>query len=250
MNSSTNSCRRSDALRACNDPEPTGSNRLDAPPRRPGPGFPQIVPYRSPHLARPDPMLCPECSATLRFKGDLAGKKVRCPKCKQVFRLPEDDSVVFDSLDTVDSGGDDDRTSENEAGFPDIASDSADYAPDRQVTTRRTRTKSRPVEGRSVQAGFDLAGFTGGLFGFEQFWAVSVARILMVVCYIASLFFHGYMLYATIRLFSIPELEPDWKLLLFWPVSFVVSVLFIRLIAELFVVPFRIYESVNRLHDD
>lgn len=31
---------------------------------------------------------CPECGATLQFKPELAGKQVRCLRCKTVFRIP------------------------------------------------------------------------------------------------------------------------------------------------------------------
>ena len=33
---------------------------------------------------------CPSCENTLRLKNpDLAGKRIRCPKCEEPFRVPE-----------------------------------------------------------------------------------------------------------------------------------------------------------------
>jgi ubiquitin-protein ligase len=51
----------------------------------------QSVPSSSPAHAQPAvgrEIACPQCGATLQLKPELAGKQVRCLRCKTVFRLP------------------------------------------------------------------------------------------------------------------------------------------------------------------
>jgi DNA-directed RNA polymerase subunit RPC12/RpoP len=46
------------------------------------------------HASAPAPLeddraiACPECGSTLRLKPELAGKQVRCLRCRTVFRIP------------------------------------------------------------------------------------------------------------------------------------------------------------------
>ncbi len=84
-------------------PVPTQTPRRAAPPPSSRP--PQAAPPTAPPLARParavpssspEPapsadargIACPQCAATLQFKPELAGKQVRCLRCKTVFRIP------------------------------------------------------------------------------------------------------------------------------------------------------------------
>jgi hypothetical protein len=46
-----------------------------------------IVPPAHPEERR---IGCPQCGATLRFKPELAGRQVRCLRCRTVFRVPLD----------------------------------------------------------------------------------------------------------------------------------------------------------------
>jgi RNA polymerase sigma factor (sigma-70 family) len=38
---------------------------------------------------RPAPLTCPGCGKKLRVRGDLTGKKLKCPQCGKIFGLPE-----------------------------------------------------------------------------------------------------------------------------------------------------------------
>jgi predicted Zn finger-like uncharacterized protein len=79
--------------------------RSSAGPPPPIPPKPAPVPPKSPPAARPTraapppssasattvenrEIACPECGAVLQVKPDLAGKQVRCLRCKTVFRIP------------------------------------------------------------------------------------------------------------------------------------------------------------------
>jgi ubiquitin-protein ligase len=46
-----------------------------------------IVPTTMPDERR---VGCPQCGATLRFKPELAGRQVRCLRCRSVFRIPSE----------------------------------------------------------------------------------------------------------------------------------------------------------------
>ncbi|MEN9555946.1 MAG: zinc-ribbon domain, partial [Planctomycetota bacterium] len=37
---------------------------------------------------------CPACSARMTLRDDLAGKKIRCPKCQQALRVPDASAAV------------------------------------------------------------------------------------------------------------------------------------------------------------
>jgi predicted Zn finger-like uncharacterized protein len=39
-------------------------------------------------------MQCPSCQTTLRLREDLAGKKIKCPRCAQVVQVPAAEDVV------------------------------------------------------------------------------------------------------------------------------------------------------------
>lgn len=63
----------------------------EPPPTRPvvtaDPSMMGIVP---PALAEERRIGCPQCAATLRFKPELAGRQVRCLRCRSVFRVPSE----------------------------------------------------------------------------------------------------------------------------------------------------------------
>src|ERR1700736_2881734 len=41
-------------------------------------------------------LVCPACEASLRLATPVAaGKQIRCPKCKEVFRAPSDETEVM-----------------------------------------------------------------------------------------------------------------------------------------------------------
>jgi ubiquitin-protein ligase len=77
-------------------PEPT--SRPIASPSPPRPSIPRPpVPADSPVMgivpsASPDEQRigCPRCGSTLRFKPELAGRQVRCLRCRCVFRVPSE----------------------------------------------------------------------------------------------------------------------------------------------------------------
>jgi ubiquitin-protein ligase len=70
-------------------PVPARSSQSVRPPSRPSERPAQSVPSSSP---APAPVgreiACPQCEATLQLRPELAGKQVRCLRCKTVFRLP------------------------------------------------------------------------------------------------------------------------------------------------------------------
>jgi ubiquitin-protein ligase len=59
------------------------------PPARPAPA---ARPSPPPPPAQPEErhIGCPQCGATLRFKPELAGRQVRCLRCRTVFRVPSE----------------------------------------------------------------------------------------------------------------------------------------------------------------
>ncbi|HEY7425268.1 MAG TPA: DUF4190 domain-containing protein [Gemmataceae bacterium] len=39
-------------------------------------------------------LICPECSGNLRIADNLAGKKIKCPKCSTVFAVPAPEEAI------------------------------------------------------------------------------------------------------------------------------------------------------------
>ncbi len=64
------------------------------PPPRPAPAAPPAAvrlsspPPATELPATPPVIACPSCAAQMRFQPALAGKKLRCPRCKTVFQAP------------------------------------------------------------------------------------------------------------------------------------------------------------------
>jgi ubiquitin-protein ligase len=65
-------------------PQPTPPPPAAVRPTRPAP--PQSSASETP--VGESGIACPQCGATLKFKPELAGKQVRCLRCKTVFRIP------------------------------------------------------------------------------------------------------------------------------------------------------------------
>lgn len=48
-------------------------------------------------------MLCPHCQVKGKVKDELIGKKVRCPKCEEIFIVEAIAEVNIDSLPTTET---------------------------------------------------------------------------------------------------------------------------------------------------
>ncbi len=46
----------------------------------------------------PDKMNCPGCQTSLRLRADLAGKKIKCPRCAQVIVVPAEEIAVLEEV--------------------------------------------------------------------------------------------------------------------------------------------------------
>lgn len=62
----------------------------------------------------PDIIKCPECQKALKLNAALAGKRVRCPGCKQPFVVPADEDV----LEEVDPSAE--ESDEEDAGYQEV----------------------------------------------------------------------------------------------------------------------------------
>jgi ubiquitin-protein ligase len=68
-------------------PEPAPPPPVPRPPVTAEASLKGIVPPAAPDERR---VGCPQCGATLRFKPELAGRQVRCLRCRTVFRIPSE----------------------------------------------------------------------------------------------------------------------------------------------------------------
>lgn len=112
---------------------------------------------------------CSECDKSLRVKDDLAGKRVRCPGCQTVMKVPEPRRLE-DELADEDASDHELATSEDAGTSPNLEDDFPDLSeferpkPRRQsgsprpAATRRTDGEPPPTRTRSVRAPADDDG--------------------------------------------------------------------------------------------
>jgi hypothetical protein len=77
--------------RAPSPAAPEAHPRFAAPPPvapRDRPAAPSPGPAAPPPVEQTQAVACPHCGATLRLRPELAGKQVRCLRCRTVFRIP------------------------------------------------------------------------------------------------------------------------------------------------------------------
>jgi predicted RNA-binding Zn-ribbon protein involved in translation (DUF1610 family) len=48
-------------------------------------------------------MNCPGCRTPLRLRDDLAGKKIKCPRCGQILTVPAEEAVMLEAVDDDES---------------------------------------------------------------------------------------------------------------------------------------------------
>ncbi len=64
-------------------------HRVEPPPRPAAPTFAPPPPAPAPAAAEAERRFaCPHCNAIARWRPEIAGKQLRCPRCKSVFRCP------------------------------------------------------------------------------------------------------------------------------------------------------------------
>lgn len=68
---------------------PAMPHRVAPPPLPPSPAMPSPEVAASPSAAEERRFACPSCGSIARWRPEIAGKQLRCPRCKTVFRCPQ-----------------------------------------------------------------------------------------------------------------------------------------------------------------
>lgn len=48
-------------------------------------------------------MTCPGCQKPLRLREDLAGKTIRCPRCRKIITVPAEEAVMLEEVSSADA---------------------------------------------------------------------------------------------------------------------------------------------------
>jgi predicted Zn finger-like uncharacterized protein len=106
----------------------------------------------------PISLTCPECESTLRVRDELAGKKVKCPRCAEVVRVPDGEEEVTEVLSPREEGIRDNRRN-SAASKPARRrpADEEDEGDEREERVSRDKGgRARPKGGKNDRAAPDV----------------------------------------------------------------------------------------------
>jgi hypothetical protein len=139
-----------------------------------------------------------DCGRAVRVKDELAGRKIRCPDCQEIMKVPvpkvahEDEPVVLEVAITAKPGRKPPPLPKRRAA----EEDDEDDAEDEEETTRRKRSSSRGLgkrkrrnsaRSRDAERGGGFAGFSFPVVS-KSIIAGLIMMLVAVIWFVAGLF--------------------------------------------------------------